>query len=606
MCTLHKTIASSVLFLALVLLTVPYMRAEAALPDELIGIQLYDEGSYRTPVYTESNGGWSSYDTGAFDPDMARVYVSGASIPPNTDIRLCMQSNDSAWGGWPADTGPVRCTPWASQGGGEMPFVSGYPPEDFNHDRYRVMVESRTMPTNVSINNLQIAMQIADHSWWNNGCTEQFGDWARTGWSASGSSWSGLAHDGAERNDFNCMRLHLGVQVGPTPDTSVSFEVKNASKNTPWTTGPLTIASGNQIAFRWSATGYSNCGGSGSPSAVNFWTGGKTSNSGTQTNNGGNSFVEPPTGKTYTYGISCNYGSGTTGTYKEIKVSAASSVSEPNTTLRVENVSAGTPETTGNITINEGEQISFRWSATNSPTSCSASASPSDSAFSTGGRVSGTDTSVTEPAAGTYRTYAVECENAGGEDSDSIRVTTAAPAPVTTLFVTPEGDAETTDDVTIGADQEISLRWSATNSPTSCTASASPSDSAFSTGGQVAGTDSSVTEPSVGNAQTYTVTCTNTGGNHGDSLTVTRSILPPTLSVDDTLVRVGDTVSFTFNLNGNDAASCSFSGPGTPPSVSGASNPFMIAVQGTATYSLTCAGGTAAVTVNVLPQIFES
>jgi len=214
--------------------------------------------------------------------------------------------------------------------------------------------------------------------------------------------------------------------------------------------------------------------------------------------------------------------------------------------LRVRNITTGASETTNNITIGATDEISLRWSSWDDPATCVASANNGgDPQFSTGNASDGTDTTVTEPNPGSSRTYTVDCEsNQGADATDSLTVTRTALVPVTSIWVrnTTTGGAETAGNLTIGTTDQISIRWSAANTPTSCTASAVSADASFSTGSAVSGTDTTVTEPALNTSRTYTVTCTNSGGTHAASLTVTRSALACTL--DSLTVNSGSSASF--------------------------------------------------------------
>jgi hypothetical protein len=196
-----------------------------------------------------------------------------------------------------------------------------------------------------------------------------------------------------------------------------------------------------------------------------------------------------------------------------------------------------------------GDTIWLRWRAANYPTSCVAAAVPADTRFSTGEgkEVRGTDTTVTEPAVGTATTYSVRCRNESGAHTDSLTVS-KYPAPVTSLYFTntTKNTPETQSNSTIAATDSFKLRWIAVNNPASCTASASPADSSFSTGGEVSGTDSSITGPSAGSARNYTVTCQNRSGSSADSLWVTRAT-PRVCVLDGVTVPSGSSRTFFTN-----------------------------------------------------------
>ena len=147
----------------------------------------------------------------------------------------------------------------------------------------------------------------------------------------------------------------------------------------------------------------------------------------------------------------------------------------------------------GDVNIVTGSEIHLKWSSTNA-TSCSGSGS----GFSTSG-LNGTDTSITEPAAGNSITYKVTCTGAGGSAEDSLTVTAVGVVTATLEQRIGSDGSWSGDDVTINPGQQINLKWSSTNA-TSCSATGG----GFSASA-VSGTDTSITEPTVGNSTVYKV-----------------------------------------------------------------------------------------------------
>ena len=80
------------------------------------------------------------------------------------------------------------------------------------------------------------------------------------------------------------------------------------------------------------------------------------------------------------------------------------------------------------------------------------------------------------------------------------------------------------------------------------------------------------------------------------------------LDATPTLVDRGDDTDITWDVSGNDPATCSLTGPGiTMPSLTTATGSQSATVLGESTYTLDCGtAGSATVTVSVRPVIFES
>ena len=158
----------------------------------------------------------------------------------------------------------------------------------------------------------------------------------------------------------------------------------------------------------------------------------------------------------------------------------------------VVSISANPTSGTVNV-VNPG----LTWSATNSPTSCTASGDWSGAKPLSGTAVSqGVLTTVK-----TY-TYTLTCSNGSGPStpqSATVVVSSAAPVPVVTISANPTSG--TVNVVNPG------LTWSATNSPTSCTASGD-----WSGAKAVSGTNVSQGVLTTVKTYTYTLTCSNGSG----------------------------------------------------------------------------------------------
>jgi hypothetical protein len=283
-----------------------------------------------------------------------------------------------------------------------------------------------------------------------------------------------------------------------------------------------------------------------------------------------------------------------------------------------------------------GTTPSLTWSATNAPTSCTASGQ-----WSGAKAVSGTN--VVQPAlnsAGTY-TYTILCSNVAGpgpavsktvticpvgQNWDSVSSVCAAPAvPVVSISAYPTGGA-------IGT--VPSLTWSASNNPTSCTASGAE----WSGSKPVAGTGVVQSALMTPGDHIYTLTCSNaTGASLPQPAIVTIcsagttwdgsscSADAPTINsfnANPLRVRSGSPVSLTWNISNVPATGCSINS--TPdengnvydydidasesvmatPGVSTADAvpPFLI--TRTTVFTLTCNGATPVQrTITVVPTI---
>ena len=366
--------------------------------------------------------------------------------------------------------------------------------------------------------------------------------------------------------------LGLSTETALAQSPTATLERK---VNGSWGAGDVTIAAGTRVDLRWSGANATSCSGSGS----GFGTGGNTS--------GHDWFIDEPTaGNSRTFTVTCTGGGGTAS--DSITVTAAA-LPVPTATLeRKVNGSWGA----GDVTIAAGTRVDLRWSGANA-TSCSGSGS----GFGTGGNTSGHDWFIDEPTAGNSRTFTVTCTGGGGTASDSITVTAAAD-PTATLQVKFLGSWHTDDYVGIIETDNIALRWSSTNAD-----SCSGSGSGFSTGGNINGTDWQITEPTLGNSITYTVTCSGGGVSASDSITVTTNLgYQPTATLERKVnsgpwstsnvnINVGDQVSLRWSST--DATSCLGGGFGGGGYIgaSGTDNTITEPTAGNSiTYTLYCYG----------------
>ena len=163
-----------------------------------------------------------------------------------------------------------------------------------------------------------------------------------------------------------------------------------------------------------------------------------------------------------------------------------------------------------------------------------------------------------------------------------------------------ESGSWSTSDITVDYGDETELKWSSTDA-TSCTATAG---GGFSTGGATAGTDTSITEPGPGDSETYTVSCSGTGGSANDSIVVTvRDNAPPSVTLEvqnttdggswsgsDLTIDAGDETSLRWDSTY--ATSCSGENFSTGGSADGTQTDVTEPVLGETTqYTVQCSGG---------------
>jgi hypothetical protein len=202
-------------------------------------------------------------------------------------------------------------------------------------------------------------------------------------------------------------------------------------------------------------------------------------------------------------------------------------------------------------------------------------------------------------------TYRLTATGSGGTVfcDRTVTVSDPLPPPTATLEVRNDttGSDWTGEDITIDDGDEISIRWSSTNAD-SC------SGSNFSTGTATSGTDDTIVEPSPGDDTTYTVFCENTDNPPAsDALTVENAYSVPELSLDNPIVRLGEDVELTWNTGGNPPELCLLTGPGVDlTDLTGRTSHTITATGGSQTFTLSCPGGSAEVTVEVVPDVFDS
>lgn len=180
----------------------------------------------------------------------------------------------------------------------------------------------------------------------------------------------------------------------------------------------------------------------------------------------------------------------------------------------------GAPVVAPIVTLNapasvvSGTGVPLTWSATQSPTSCTASASPATSPWSGTQLLNGSVT--TAPITG-QTTFTLSCTNAGGTGTNSktVNVTAAIPQPpVVTISANPSSGV---------SPLSTRITWSATNNPT-CSGTVSPTNPPIPswTGPKAA---SGFLDLNLTSSKTFNLICSNAGGLDGNSVAVT--VVPP-------------------------------------------------------------------------------
>ena len=313
-----------------------------------------------------------------------------------------------------------------------------------------------------------------------------------------------------------------------------------------------TVLPGSNVTLTWSAINNPT-----SCTASGDWTGAKSSK-GTQQ-------VGPLTDiRTYAYTMTCSNGAGS-------QFKTASLQVMPNPPVVSLSVSPNS--------VYKDSSSTITWSSTNTPTSCTASGDWTGAKNASGTMSTGALSTVK-----TY-TYTLTCSNAGGSGSATTSVSVSSGVvvskPVVAISLSP---------TTIGTGGSTTISWSATNNPTSCTASGSWGGAKSASGSQNSGI---VTTAGL---YTYTLACSNSAGASSASASLT-VIAKPTVSVSvsPASITTGSSATITWSV-GNGATSCTASGgwTGSKGLTGGSQSTGVMSTANTYIYSLSCsnAGGT--------------
>jgi PKD repeat protein len=275
--------------------------------------------------------------------------------------------------------------------------------------------------------------------------------------------------------------------------------------------------------------------------------------------------------QTYMFTLTCKNASGTgfaTVSVGVISQGGSGSVGRPVVTL------AANPSS---IYIND--KSTLVWSATNSPTSCTASGSWSGDKPAGGSENTAALTNVSS------YTYTLTCKNSAGSGFATTSVNTTVP-PANLPIVTISSSA-------LGAQKPgatPTITWSVANTPTSCTAGDDWSGSKPAHGSEAVGPLNAI------KTYSFKLTCSNAAGVAFDNVTVKIIPSPPVVSLTASPASVTLGGSATLNwLATNSPTSCTASGSwsGTKP-FNGTQSTGALTTVKTYTYSLSCtnAGGT--------------
>lgn len=318
---------------------------------------------------------------------------------------------------------------------------------------------------------------------------------------------------------------------------------------------PSNVTTGGATNLTWTVENANTCTASGG------WTGSKSINGGSQI------IGNLQTNTVFT--LTCVGDGGTVASSQTVTVT---------TGLPVVNLSA-LP-----LAIPQGGTTKLTWSSTNA-TSCTASAIPSNSAWTGPKNPAGSFKNITNLQIDT--TFKLSCTGDGGTSEASVSVT-VAPKP-SIIF--------NADPTIVNYNGNTTLNWTVTNA-TSCTASGGW------TGNKNAISGSEVRSNLTANT-TFTLACTGPGGNNQASVIVTVNSPNPTitLTASPTNVTYGGYTSLTWSST--NTTSCAASGGWTGNKSSSGSQPILTPLTADTTFNLSCTGpgGTsnASVTVTVNP-----
>ena len=333
---------------------------------------------------------------------------------------------------------------------------------------------------------------------------------------------------------------------GGSASQSTTVSVTPAVPKVSFYGSPSTVASGASATLSWATTDATACTASGA------WSGARPV-AGTQSTGALTA--------SHTYTLTCTGPGGKATQFVTVTVSQQVPPA-PTVNLSV-----------GPSVVTAGGGATLNWSSRNA-TSCIASGGWSGSEPLAGSQSTGALSATT--------TYTLTCVGTGGSATQSATVTVHAPAPTISLTATPS---------TVTSGSAATLTWTTTHA-TACTASGSDSGSVPTSGVHSTG-------PLTATA-TYNLSCTGPGGTAAQTVTVSVTPPPPTVTLSATPSTLASGKAATLTWSSTHATACTASG-----AWSGA-----LAVQGqqstgpltaSETYQLSCSGpgGSAAQSVTV-------
>ena len=242
--------------------------------------------------------------------------------------------------------------------------------------------------------------------------------------------------------------------------------------------------------------------------------------------------------------------------------------------------------TASSPSVEQGATVELKWSVTNSPTSCTASGDWQGSKSEKGG-------SEKTPTLSKIQSYifTLTCKGPTGNNSTSIAVNVSPKGSAGTVAKTNQPTVTiSSNPISVSVGGSATLTWSATNNPSSCTASGSWGGSRGANGSASTGA------LTVAKTYVFSITCSNKLGSASASASV-NAVPRPTvaLSVSPNSITSGGRVTATWSTTGSPtscvAGGSGWSGSKTP---SGGSQAITLSSAGQYTFSLLCSNLAAA------------
>jgi len=290
------------------------------------------------------------------------------------------------------------------------------------------------------------------------------------------------------------------------------------------TADSTSLAYDTSTTLRWTVSNANTCTGSGGTSS---WVGSKAVPTGTQQTDN----LSGP--NTYTYTLSCTGAGGTRSA--SVIISVGSPPQRPTVILTAE----GYP---GGVTVAYGTSVTLEWAVYNNADECYGTGGtgtwPGDKNRNGGGEGTG---NLFGPD---QYIYTITCSNAGGSSSSSVTINVLAEPPLVTLDANPtQVDYNSSTDLSWIVESDV---------PVVCNANWAGFP------GTLSGSMSSVP---LTTARTFTITCSNQGGQAQDSITVTVASAPiPTVSIQANPADVDYNGSTTITWSSTNATRCEASG----------------------------------------------